>query len=187
MNLPVILNILAFRVLFLLHPDISKGSEAEIVYPTPPLNEHSLFYIQRSNNTNAIVYEANILNDGKINEVEPVKVFWIRYSEDSTAADLNYIQRKYAYGVNASAYANQKNKFVVQFVAYSKKSIYLLPKTNGKYAAYTNINGKLAELKKIWIELSGGTFWFPTIDYIEMIGKDPVSQQVVSERFKPRR
>jgi len=75
---------------------------------------------------------------------------------------------------------------VIQFVAYKKRNIFLLPVNNGKrYAAFTNINGRLAELKKIFISISGGTFWFPSIEYVDLIGKDPTSLQTVTERFKP--
>ena len=155
-------------------------------YPVPPVNENSLFYIQRSKNTNAIVYEVNRTHDGKINTGDPVKIYWIRFASDSSTDDLTLIQRKYAYGINSRPYNGQKNSFVLQFVAYKKRNIFLLPVNNGKrYVAFTNINGKLAELKKIFIATSGGSFWFPTIDYVELIGKDPASQLILTERFKP--
>ncbi len=156
------------------------------IYPVPPVNENSLFYIQRSKNTNAIVYEINRTPEGKIKAEEPIKIYWIRYSSDSTTEDLTLIQRKYAYGVNSRSYNGQQNSFVIQFLAYKKRNIFLLPKNNDKqYAAYININGKLAELKKIFISTSGGTFWFPIIDFVEITGKDPVTHQVLVERFKP--
>ena len=76
----------------------------------------------------------------------------------------------------------------MQFVSYDKKNFYLLPtSTPKKYAAYTTINGKLSELKKVFIMLNGGTFWFPTIEYVELTGKDPATQQIISERFVPKR
>ena len=163
------------------------ASVDQSTYPVPPSNDNSLFYVQRSNNTNTIVYDANIKKDGTLLEEEPVKVYWIRYGEDSAITELNYIQRKYAYGIVAHMMTDQKNKYVLQFVSYAKKSLYLMAKPNGKYAAYMTINGKPAELKKVWIQLNGGTFWFPTIEYIELIGKDPATQQNVTERFKPKR
>ena len=171
--------------LFLSPVLISEGGASKI-YPVPPVNENSLFYIQRSKNTNAIVYEVNHLPDGKINTEDPIKIFWIRYSSDSTNEDLSVIQRKYAYGLTSRSYNGQRNAFVIHFVAYKKRNIFLLPASNGKrYGAYMNINGKLAELKKIFISTSGGSFWFPTIDYVEITGKDPTTQQIIIERFKP--
>jgi Domain of unknown function (DUF4833) len=175
-------------VLIMMLSENSSASDAIAtkVYPVPPVNENSLFYIQRTKNTNAIVYEVNKNSEGKINESEPVKIYWIRYASDSTTDDLTPIQRKYAYGVTSRNYNGQKNSFVVQFVAYKKRNIFLLPTANGKhYSAFVSINGKLAELKKIFIATSGGSFWFPTIDYVELTGKDPATHQTVVERFHP--
>lgn len=156
------------------------------IYPTPTVNDNSLFYIQRSKNTNAIVYELNRSPEGQINTVEPVKIFWIRYTSDSSLADLTLVQNKYAYGIEATPVNEQKNSFVLHFNAYKKRSFFLMPVKNSKrYAALTKINGQLAELKKVFISTSGGTFWFPQIDYIELTGKDPATQQIVTERFIP--
>ena len=158
------------------------------VYPIPPTTENLLFYVQRSKNTNAIVYDLNRLPDGTPDPTNPIHIYWIRYASDSTTEELSYIQQKYAYGLVSRPYNGQKNAYVIQFVSYDKKNFYLLPtSTQKKYAAFTNINGKLAELKKVFIMLNGGTFWFPTIEYIELIGRDPATQQITTERFVPKR
>ncbi len=67
-----------------------------------------------------------------------------------------------------------------------KKKFYLLPdrERNG-YQALTMINGKMAILDRVFIQLSGGTFWFPTITNIELKGRDTLTKQVVIENFKP--
>jgi hypothetical protein len=175
-------------VLLLVSPSFGEGERSGVsrVYPVPPANDRSLFYIQRTKNTNAIVYEANMLPDGRIDTTDPVKIYWIRYSSDSTTAGLTSIQRTYAYGVNATELSQQKNSFVIKFNAYKKRNIFLMPAGNEKrYAAFTSINGKMAELKKIFISTSGGTFWFPKIEYVELSGRDPSGHQAVVERFVP--
>ena len=177
-----------FFVLFSFIATLFIPSEIVVskVYPVPPVNENSLFYIQRSKNTNAIVYEVNRNMYGEINEENPVKIYWISYSTDSTTDELTLIQRKYAYGVTTRKYNGQKNSFVIQFVSYKKRNIFLLPTANNKhYNAYININGKLAELKKVFVSTSGGSFWFPTINFVELTGKDPSTQVAVVERFNP--
>jgi hypothetical protein len=174
-------------VLFIFPFAISDPNDSK-VYPVPPINENSLFYIQRTKNTNAIVYETNRLKDGKINTEEPVRVYWIRYASDSTTSELTPIQRRYAYGVESRIYNGAENSFVLKLVAYKKLNIYLLPADHGKrYAAYTNINGKFSEIRRIFVSTSGGTFWFPKVNYVELMGKDPVSKQTVIERFIPKR
>lgn len=182
------LKIYSLLILLFISGSQSAEDVTPKVYPIPPTTENSLFYIQRSKNTNAIVYDINRLPDGTPDPINPLHIYWIRYASDSTTEDLSYIQEKYAYGITSRPYNGMKNEFVMQFVSYSKKNFYLLPtSTPKKYAAYTNINGKLAELKKVFIKLNGGTFWFPTIEYIELTGKDPSTQQPISERFTPKR
>ncbi len=178
--LSVSLGILSLMAFTVMAPDNVK------VYPVPPTNENSLFYIQRTKNTNAIVYEVNKLPDGKINAKDPIKVFWIRYASDSTTEDLNAIQRTYAYGVHANPMKGHENAFVIQLVAYKKRNIFLMPVPNtNRFTALMSINGKMAELKRIFVSISGGSFWFPKVDYIELTGRDPASHQPVVERFVP--
>ena len=50
-------------------------------YPSPPISKDILFYIQRNQNLNTVVYELNRLHDGRINEEYPMHIYWIRYSE----------------------------------------------------------------------------------------------------------
>ena len=155
-------------------------------YPVPPQNDNSLFYIQRSKNKNAIVYDANVKPDGSLDKDSPVNIYWIRYSSDSTMEPLTFIQQKFAYGVKATPYPGKPGQYILVFNSYSKKQIYLLRKQDGKhFAAYTMINGHYAELKRVFIRITGGTFWIPNIEYIDIIGNDMATQRVVSEHFKP--
>ncbi|HNS11570.1 MAG TPA: DUF4833 domain-containing protein [Bacteroidia bacterium] len=155
-------------------------------YPVPPHDDRILFYVQRSNNINAIVYETNLNIDGTINREEPVHVYWKRYTSDSSVAELNYIQRKYAYGIESKEIEGKNGQFILNFVSYDKKKFYLLPdRDKGGYQALTMINGKMAILDRVFIRLSGGTFWFPTISNIELKGRDPLTKQLVVENFKP--
>ena len=181
-------KVVSLFILLLISESSSEDNKLLKVFPVPPTNDNSLFYIQRSKNTNAIIYELNRSQDGNPDPINPIHIYWIRYASDSTKEELSYIQSKYAYGMTVRPYGGQKNSFVMQFVSYDKKTLYLLPtNTPKKYAVYTNINGKLSELKKAFIKLNGGTFWFPTIEYIDMIGKDPSTQQTVTERFLPKK
>ena len=154
-------------------------------FPVPPQNEHSLFYVQRSKNTNSIIYETNPLPDGSLDPLDPIKIYWIRYATDGSKDELNYIQRKYAYGLDVATVKGRPGQYVLNFVSYSKMKIYLLKDASSHYKAYSTINGKLAELKRIFVSLNGGTFWFPKITDVEISGKDPATQKLVTEHFIP--
>ena len=67
-----------------------------------------------------------------------------------------------------------------------KKKFYLVKSRNGNtYQALTMIDGKMAILEKVFIQLNGGSFWFPTIDEIVLHGLDPLTKEKVVEHFKP--
>ena len=63
-------------------------------FPVPVPDSKQLFYLQRTSNTNTIVYELNLQN-GSIDKENPIKEYWIRYQEKGQREDLNYIQRKF--------------------------------------------------------------------------------------------
>ena len=135
---------------------------------------------------NAIVYDANVRPDGSLDPKEPLKIYWIRYTSDSSTAPLSYIQDKFAYGVKATPYPGKPGQYVIQFNAYPKKQLYLLKKPDNKhYGAYIMIGGRYSELKKIFLQINGGTFWFPNVEYVEITGNDMATQKEISDRFKP--
>ena len=146
----------------------------------PEGNPNQLFYLQRTPNTNTIVYELNY-KDGKLNADEPVHVFWIRYGEKGQKAELSGIQRKFAYGINASKIADES--FELHFTSYKKAVMYLKRTTDSKYAVYSTINQKPAILLKIFLKINGGSFWSPNIEYAELTGLDPDNGNVVTEKI----
>jgi hypothetical protein len=164
---------------------IKQDSTAK-VYPTPPANKNMLFYIQRTHNTNTIVYELNYNTDSTINEKEPVKVFWIRYADNGEILPLSSIQKTFAYGLSAKLIDKEKKTFKLTLTAYDKREIYLIKtRSNTDYHAYININGSLSILAKIFFKTDGGTFWSPNISYVELVGRSISNGKTVVERFKP--
>ena len=153
-------------------------------FPVPPASPKLMFYVQRTPNTNTIVYELN-MDNGVLDERDPIKVSWIRYADKGQREGLNFIQRKFAYGVKVSRIADGKWKLL--FAAYDKIPFYLMKSTAGNYHVYADINGKLAVLDRIYIRIDpGGTFWSPNVKYVEFKGKDPATNKVVSQRINPK-
>ena len=69
-------------------------------FPVPNNVPGLLFYIQRDPNANTICYQLNMDERGRLSEKDPVNAFWIRYTDGGIRRDLNYLQRKFAYGIN---------------------------------------------------------------------------------------
>jgi Domain of unknown function (DUF4833) len=150
-------------------------------FPIPAGNSKQLFYLQRTPNKNTIVYELNYKN-GEIDSEEPVHGFWIRYQEDGQKEDLNYIQRKFAYGLKTKKIA--ENQYEISFVSYKKYKMFLRMGADKKFHLYTTINQLTAELTSIYLKINGGAFWTPNIEYVDIYGVDPTNRSVMKERMK---
>ena len=149
-------------------------------YPTPA-SPNQLFYLQKNTNTNTIVCELNYKN-GVLDASDPVNVFWMRYQEQGQRKELNYIQRKFAYGIKSSQLA--KDKYKLYFVSLKKYPMILKRSTNYKFNVYATINQKEAILHRIFVKINGGTFWSPNVEYIELKGLDPLTGIETVERLK---
>jgi hypothetical protein len=158
-------------------------------FPVPSGNKNMLFYVQRTHNTNTIVYELSYLNDSTLNQAAPIHPYWIRYADKGEdkgkAQELSYIQKQYAYGVVTQLIDKEKQTFKVNFVSYKKRDIFLVRSKDAKsYAAYITINDKLVRLEKVFVKIEGGTFWVPHITYVEVTGRD-LNGKTVSEKIIP--
>lgn len=152
-----------------------------LIFPVPKGNAKQLFFLQRTPNTNTIVCELNFAG-GIIDKDDPVHVYWIRYQDKGQLEDLNYIQRKFAYGINSKEIG--ENKYELSFVSYKKYKMYLMLGADNQFHVFTNINKKQAILTRIFIEIKGGTFWAPNIQYVELTGVDMVTRAIVKEKLK---
>lgn len=153
-------------------------------FPTPKNVDNLLFYIQRDPNTNTICYVLNIDKNGKLNISTPIHAFWIRYPEGGIRKDLNFIQRKFAYGINSKKLAD--GSYDVRSVAYNKLPLHLRKDEKGVYRVYADINKRESVLERIFIRIGdGGTFWNPDVKYIELKGVEVKTGKRVLERFKP--
>lgn len=161
---------------------VIKGPVADDKYPTPPDNISRLFYVQRSPNVNTIVYELND-KSGKLNPDNLIHVYWLRYAEKGQAEELNYIQRKFAYGLITKPLGN--DQYDVRFVSYKKFPLTLMKAGDGKYHIFATIEQKQMILSRIFIKIEGGSFWLPNVVYMELKGTDPATGKEITQRFKP--
>jgi phosphatidylglycerophosphate synthase len=159
-------------------------SVSSIHFPTPSGIANQLFYLQRTPNTNTIIYQLNVDGHGRLNTKEPIHVFWLRYEEEGQIEELNFIQRRFAYGLKSKQV--EPDRYELRFVSYSKV-IFYLSKPNGveQYRVYATISGKQAELKHIYVHIEeGGSFWRPNVKYIEMTGTDQATGSELKDQIK---
>jgi len=166
-----------------LHPKPAVIHEPVDTFPIPPNNSQSLFYLQRTPNTNTIICELNEPG-GVLDRDEPVKVLWIRYTEQRQREDLTWIQRHFAYGLKERDMGN--DVYELRFVSFKKIPMYLMrsPVDNRRHV-YVIIGGRQAILRRVYVRIDpGGTFWAPNVRFLELKGVDPQNGKELIERIK---
>ena len=173
-----------FLLLFTLLFTPLPATKPATTFPVPSGVPNQLFYLQRDPNTNTVIYQLNVDRTGHLNEDEPVNVFWLRYDEQGQRQDLNFIQRKFAYGLSAEKLAT--DKYELKFAAYRKVRFYLLRSAVDRaFHVYATINGKQLQLERVFLRIEGGTFWVPNVKYIEFKGLNTTTREPAVERVVP--
>jgi phosphatidylglycerophosphate synthase len=158
-------------------------TDAQDTFPIPPRTPNSLFYLQRTPNTNTVICELNE-KDGRVDEEEPVHVLWIRYTEQRQRQELSFIQRHFAYGLKSRSLGN--DKYELHFVSYKKIPLYLMKSpVDNQHHIYATISGRQAILRRVFIKINpGGTFWSPNVEYLELKGTDADTGKELMQRIK---
>jgi hypothetical protein len=150
--------------------------------PTPDSNDNSLFYLQRTKNTNTIVYELNRTDDGKLDENNPVKVYWRHFEVgDDVINDLSFFEKASVYGVNIQKRADG---FTLKLKAFKDRAINLVKGKAGGFVGKIQINGKMARLDRIYVESREGII-LPTVLHVDLFGTDLQTGESVIERVLP--
>ncbi len=136
-----------------------------------------LFYVSRNLNRNIIVYDLRLKN-GELDVDEPLHVYWYNQEHNPvTTNELNFIQRKMAYGYSVTSKGN--NEVKIKLKAYNKREVKIC-KQNGKWVALATINGKECILTEIYAHCPSRT----SCDYVELRGKALSDGSQTKERVK---
>lgn len=170
---------LIFIVILLCNAKFAS-SQDNIKFPVPTGNPNQLFYIQHSPNANTFLYELNLKN-GEPDSTKPVHVFEIRYADKSQKTELSSIQWKFAYGI-LTKFISADN-YEIRFSSRKDFVMHLKKDADNRYHIYAPINQKPAILSRIFLQINGGTFWSPNIEFVLLNGIDPVTAKEVTEKL----
>jgi hypothetical protein len=136
----------------------------------------TLFQIERSKNANEIHYAAQVGKDGALDAKDPVAAFWVMKAEDGRREGLTFMERKMAYGVDATA---RGAEFDLKLAAAPERAIKLM-NVAGRWRAQTLLNGKSAYLSRIFIKTKEGGV-MPTVVSIDLYGEDATNGKTIQE------
>ncbi len=146
-------------------------------------SDDNLFKIERSKDANQIYYDVQTIPSGELNHETPINIYWIKKTDGNKVKPLTLIQQKWAYGVDYTF----KNDSLAQFhfVSYNKRDFILKKDSDNKFKVFTKIDNHYVEVKRIYIYITGGTFWFPKIPKIELYVYDKILKQTIIEVINP--
>lgn len=150
-------------------------------FPAPKGNPNQLFYLQRTKNTNTVIYELNKKN-GLLDSKNPIHIFWILFTSNEERQELSSIEKKFAYGITITAIGNEEYQFTL--VAYPKITLLLKKDSDQNHHVYLTLSGKLMMLQRTFIkEKERGLSLSPSVEYIDFFGIDVASGKEMNERI----
>lgn len=149
-------------------------------YPIP--NEPDmLFYVERSSNSNTVIYAAHLDANGKIDNKSPVNVFWRWYNVDGHKKPLNFIERMMAYGVKS---VSHKPDGTVSFevAALPERKIQLRMDADHHPEAVMRIGGKPVKLVYVFLHVDDSGL-LPDVPELDVFGTDLATGKPVHEHI----
>lgn len=149
-------------------------------------DEKRLFLIERSLDPNEVIYEINLDRDGKLQASNPIKIYWLKKTNNNKTEPLTFIQQHYAYGIIFLDSINLHEKeWSFQFVSYPKKTFILKKMEDESFKVYTLVENQEVLVKRIFVSFVIKNFWFPTISAVELHGQNVSSGQMIAEIVRP--
>lgn len=154
--------------------------------PTPPKKDNVLFYLQRTKNTNTVVYEARPdAKTGILQKDGPIDAYWLHYElNNGKRAELSTFEQMAVYGIDIEEMKGGQGSYLMRLKAFKKRAVTVAKDKMGHYVGMMNINGKKAILQRIYIEAKEGLI-SPTVVHVDLFGTDPITGESVFERILP--
>jgi len=162
---------------------LHKGEEGRPKdYPTLDDYSELLFFIQRNQNINTVVYEVNLLPGGILNLSDPISIYWVYYDDkmEKTIKQLNYIQKKLAYGYHHTVISSELVEF--RFVSYDQMVFYLAKDKQNRFRVFTKFADKNIELSMMYI-FAEDLGVFPQVKFVEFFGTENTSNNVFYQKL----
>jgi hypothetical protein len=162
---------------------ISEG--AEIVRLRPefkiPDEPDQLFYVQRSPNSNTVIYTARLDAQGNFDSRAPVDAFWRKFNIDGTRQPLNFLERMMAYGVKLDAHkTGQPITFTITALPDRKLSLGM--DAQHRPEARMQIGNHTVKVAYVYLQVVEGGL-MPSVPSLDIVGTDIASGKAIHEHL----
>ncbi len=146
-----------------------------------PDEPNQLFYVQRSPNSNTVIYAARLDAQGNINRADPVDAFWRKFNIDGAKVGLNFIERAMAYGAHADrAPAGKPITFTIAALPERKLTLVLEDKKHPE--ALMQIGDHSVKVAYVYLQVVDGGLT-PSVPSLDILGTDIASGKAIHEHL----
>lgn len=146
-----------------------------------PDEPNQLFYVQRSPNSNTVIYAARLDASGALDRREPVEAFWRKFNIDGSRQPLNFIERLMAYGVRA-ARADKTGPVTFTIAALPERRITLALDANKRPQALIQVGPHTVKLAYVYLHVVEGGL-MPEVPSFDIFGTDIATGKAIHERL----
>jgi len=163
----------------------SISESAEIVRLRPefkiPDEPDQLFYVQRSPNSNTVIYTARLDAQGNFDSRAPVDAFWRKFNIDGTRQPLNFLERMAAYGVKLDAHkTGQAITFTI--AALPDRKLILGMDAQHRPEARMQIGNHTVKVAYVYLQVVEGGL-MPSVPSLDIVGTDIASGKTIHEHL----
>ncbi|SEO57867.1 protein of unknown function [Salinihabitans flavidus] len=138
-----------------------------------PRDGHQVFYIQRSMNSNTVVYAARFDESGHFDRNTPVHGYWRRYNTDGVAKSLKFIEKQFAYGVSSRVNPDGET-YAVTFKAIPHLSVTLRSPAPNRASLWAQVGDTDLQLTYAYLDLDESGL-IPKVTRLRLFGTDPAT------------
>lgn len=146
-----------------------------------PDEPNQLFYVQRSPNSNTVIYAARLDAGGRLDASTPVEGFWRKFNIDGSKQPLNFIERMTAYGVKIDKNkAGQPVTFSIAALPERKLTVSF----DGAHhpEALMQIGGHKVKVSYVYLHVVEGGL-MPRVPELDIFGTDTASGKAIHEHL----
>ena len=163
----------------------SVSESNEIVHLRPefkvPDEPNQLFYVQRSPNSNTVIYAANLDGRGNLNASAPVEAFWRKFNIDGSKQPLNFIERMTAYGVKLDRNkSGQPATFSIAALPERKLTVSLDERRRPQ--AVMQVGNHKVKVAYVYLHVVEGGL-MPSVPDLDVFGTDLASGKAIHEHL----
>jgi hypothetical protein len=150
-------------------------------YPVPD-EPNQLFYIERSSNSNTVIYTANLDAQGKLDKDNPVVAYWRWYNVDGHKKTLNFAERMLAYGIKSVKHDGPGGSYSFKIAALPERTLYVGLDGSGKPEVFGKLGGRWGRLAYVYL-LVDDRGVLPDVPELDFFGYDKTTGKPVHEHI----